>query len=169
MAKKNKEEPELIGFGNKLIGWEVDEYDRHERGLRWYILATIIGVALIVYAIMTSNFLFAVIILMIGVIIFLSSIREPHRIQVQITDNGIVIGQTFHPYKTIKDFAIVYDPPEVKVLYLDFFSVWRPLMSIPLEDTDPNTVRDALLPYCIENLERTEESLTDLVSRLYKL
>ena len=52
---------------------------------------------------------------------------------------------------------------------LDFRSVLNPLLSIPLEDTDPNDVRDGLGAYCAENLERTEESLTDRLRRVYKL
>ena len=43
------------------------------------------------------------------------------------------------------------------------------MMSIPLEDIDPNEVRETLLPYTHENLDRTEETLTDLFSRLYKI
>jgi len=160
---------EPTGFGNSLISWEVDEHVRHNRTLAWYIIVAVIGVGLIVYALLTANFLFAVIILLFGVISYLAGLRDSERVQVHITDNGALFGAAFYPYKNIKDFAIIYEPPEVKVLYLDFHSGLHPMMSIPLEDTDPNHVRECLLPYVKEDLKRKEETLTDLVSRLYKL
>jgi hypothetical protein len=169
MAKKATSENKPTGLGNKLISWEVDEFTKHSRGPVWYTFATIAAVALIVYALFTQNFLFAVIILMFGVIYFLSSFQEPARLEVAVTDNGVVIGNSFVPYRDIKTFAIVYEPPEVKNLYVELKSRWRPMLSIPLESINPVEVRDLLLPFAIENLEHTEETLTDLVSRLYKL
>jgi hypothetical protein len=43
------------------------------------------------------------------------------------------------------------------------------LLAIPLEDTDPNIVRECLLPFCPENLDRTQEPLTDRLKKRYKL
>ncbi len=169
MAKDKTVKNKLTGFGNELISWEVNEYEKHTRGPVWFTLATIAAVALIVYALFTQNFLFAVIILMFGVIYFLSSLKEPARIMISITDNGIMIGETFFPFRDMRTFSIVYEPPVVKNLYINLKSRWRPLLSIPLEAMDPVKVRDLMLPFAIEDLEQTEESLTDLVSRLYKL
>ena len=156
-------------FGKPLVEWEVDEYDNHSRSRFWYITASIVGVGLIVYSVLTANFLFAVIILMGGIITLLASFQEPETINVFILPTGVVIGDDYYEYKYMKDFSIVYDPPEIKMLYVDFESAFEPMLAVPIEDVNPNTVRDSLLPYCIENLERTEERLTDTVRRLYKL
>ncbi len=160
---------EINPYGQTIIGWEVDEYTRHQRSVFWYIAITIIGVGLIIYALMTANFLFAVIILMFGIISFLSGMREPQRIEVVITNMGALIGPTFYPFKDLRNFSIVYEPPEVKTLYIDFHSGWRPFMSVSLEETDPNVVREALLPYVTEDLKRNDETLTDMLTRMYKL
>jgi hypothetical protein len=157
------------GYGRKLLGWEVDEYPAHTRSRTWYILGAVVGVGLIVHAIATANFLFAVIILMIGIITLLSTFDRPDRVHVILTTTGVVLGNAFYPYQDIRNFSLVYDPPEVKVLYLDFHKPWLPLLSVPLEEVDPNRVRETLLPFCVENLDRTDESLTDVVRRLYKL
>ena len=156
-------------FGKILVAWEVDEYPNHDRSRVWYVLGAILGVVLIIYAIATANFLFAVIILMSGIIILLSTFRPPEKIGVAVTSLGFIIGETFYEFKDIKDFSIIYNPPEVKNLYLDFHKLWHPLISVPLESTDPNQVRECLLPFCLENLERDEEILTDVVKRVYKL
>ncbi len=156
-------------FGDILVNWEIDEYPQHERSRMWYILACIIGIGLIMYAVATSNFMFAVIILMIAVIMVLSLFTKPEKIPVMITTTGLIVGDMYYDYQSIRDFSIVYDPPEVKLLYLDFFSAAHPLLSVSLEDTDPNIVRENLLPFCLENFKRTQEDLTDVMRRLYKL
>lgn len=156
-------------YGTPLVTWQVDEYPRVERSTRWYLIAGILAVAMIIYAVATANFLFAVIILMAGIVTLVTSFTAPRRIDVVVTDMGVAIGDRFFEYKKIKDFSIAYQPPEVKILYLDFVSPLTPLLSVPLEETDPNNVRETLLDYCQENLDRTEETLTDRMRRVYKL
>ena len=99
----------------------------------------------------------------------LSIFMKPARIPVVITSTGIIIGDLYYDYQAVKDFSIVYDPPEVKILYLDFYALTHPLIAVPLEDVDPNIIRENLLTFCQENLRRNEEGLTDLVRRVYKL
>lgn len=158
-----------IQIGDPQLQWEVDEYPRHQRSQWWYIAAAVLGVAMIIYAVATANFLFAVIILMVGVITLLSTFVPPDRVPVVITNTGVVVSDMYYDFEAIKDFAIVYEPPQVKNLYLEFHSPWQPLVTIPLEDMDPTVVRELMLPYCLENLGRVEENLTDVLRRMYKL
>jgi hypothetical protein len=162
-------EEEVVHIGIPQLEWEVHEYPEHQRSRRWYIFASVAGVALILYALATVNYLFAVIILMIGVITLLSTFVPPDRVWVTITNTGVVVDDMYYDFEAIKEFSIVYDPPHAKILYLEFHGVMHPLMSVPLEDQDPNTIRELLLPFCAENLERSEENLTDMMRRLYKL
>ncbi|HCB55625.1 TPA: hypothetical protein DEP26_01445 [Candidatus Uhrbacteria bacterium] len=159
--------PSLYGEG--LISWHVDEYPKHQRSRAWFIVMSILGIALIIYAMATANFLFAVIILMIGIITLVSLYKEPDQVDVIITNTGIIVGDAYYEYRAIRDFSIVYEPPQVKNLYVDFHTSWRPLLSVPLGDTDPNIVREHLLNFCLENLERADETLTDVIRRLYKV
>lgn len=158
-----------LEIGRPIVEWEVDEYPRHVRSKYWFIIGGVVGVGLIIYAMATANFLFAVIVLMLGVITLLSTFLPPDRVPVLVTTTGVVVGDMYYDYEAIRDFSIAYEPPEIKYLYIEFFSPWQPLLSIPLEDMDPNEVRENLLPFCVENLDRTDESLTDVMRRLYKL
>ena len=175
MAEKNASKEsqedivEEIDAGDAYLSWETWEFPPHDRSRRWYIIVSIIGVLLIVYAIFAENYLFAIIVLMMGVILFVNNLRHPDRINVHITNLGVVVGEEFYQYQDLKDFSVVYNPPHAKILYIDFNSVWRPLLAIPLEDVDPNLVRDYLLQYVFENLNREDEGLTDYLSRVYKL
>ena len=162
-------EHDVMALGEPILDWEVDEYPQHDRSRTWYIVMGVLAVGLIVYSIVRTNFLFAVIILMVGVIMLLSTFKDPDRIGVMITTTGVIVGDLYYDYKSIRDFSIIFEPPEVSILYLDFHSSLHPLISIPLEDTDPNFIRDALIPFCVENFHRDEEHLTDVIKRLYKL
>lgn len=160
---------DVVHAGRKRLEWETDEYTHHQRSKLWYVLMSLVGVALIIYAVMTANFLFAVIILMVGIITLVSTFTKPDRVPVILTTTGIVVSDEYFEYAKIRDFSIAYQPPDVKLLYIDFHSSWQPLIAIPLEDTDPNEVRTVLLEYVEENLDRTEERLTDTIKRLYKI
>jgi len=166
---QTQQEADIARLGRLLVAWQIDEYPRYNRSTWWYGIGALIGAACIVYAVATANFLFAVIILMIGVITLVNTFQEPERVDVVVTTTGVIVGGMYYQYRSIKDFALVYDPPRVKTLYLAFQSAWQPMVAIPLEDTDPNEVREALLPYCVENLERSDERLTDMLRRMYKL
>ncbi len=156
-------------FGRALVSWETWEYPKHDRSPLWYLIAGVIAVLLILYALLTASFPFAVIILMTGIIIFLSHLHEPERIMIHVTTNGIIMGRHFYAYKEIRDFSVVYNPPQAKLLYLDFTGRLHPMTSIPLEEVNPNEVREALLPYAIENLQRDEETLTDVLARIFRI
>ena len=156
-------------YGTSVVRWETWEYPKYDRSRFWYMIAGAVGIGLLLFAIFTGSFLFAVFILMVGIIFFLSHLREPDRITVHVTTNGVLLGRHFYAFRELKDFAIVYQPPAVKILYLDFVNAFHPLTSIPIEDADPNAIREALMPYVLEDLDRTEETLTDMVARLYKL
>lgn len=167
--QQEQDDEDIVDIGEPMAQWEVDEYPPHERTRTWYIIAVSIGVALIVYATITANFLFAVIILMVGVIMLVNSFKHPEKIPVVITTTGVLVDETYYDFDAVRDFSIVYDPPTIKTLYFDFHSPWHPLLSIPLEEVNPNDVRALLLPFCAENLERKEERLTDAARRMYKL
>ncbi len=167
-SQENSEQ-ELTRVGEPLVVWEIDEYPRQVRSRRWYTVAGLGGLALIIYALATANFLFAVIILMFGVITLVADFKTPDRLTVGVTSTGLLVGDTYYDFRSVKDFSILYEPPDVKVLYIDFQSAWEPLLTIPLEDTDPNAIRECLLPFCAENLERTDISLTERLQKRYKL
>ncbi|MEK7546167.1 MAG: hypothetical protein AAB554_03790 [Patescibacteria group bacterium] len=154
--------------GERVFGWLVDEYERHERGPVWYAISFLVGVALILYALITQNFLFAIILVMFGVIIGLSTLRDPERILFQVTTRGVAVGHLFVPFKELKDFWIVYEPPYVKNLYIEHKNALTPRIVVPIDDADPVDVRRALLEYLNED-GRTEEPLGDLLGRVLKL
>ena len=156
-------------IGEPIYSWTVDEYERHERGPIWYAVSFIVGVSLVLYAMITQDFLFAIIIIMAGVIIGLSTLREPRRVLFQVTTRGVGLGGEFTPYKDLRSFWILYEPPQIKNLYVDFRNPITPHMKVPLEDQDPLAVRAALMEFLKEELAQEQEPLSDLLGRVLKL
>jgi len=150
------------------ITHEVPEYIKQERGVLWYAIAVLLGAALIVYAIMNGNFLFAVILVLAGVVMILMSLNEPRMIRLEIDPSGVRLGGKKYSYNQFREFSIIYQPPEINTLYLEFRLPLRERLSIPLGDIDPNVIRNYLLNFITEDLERDEESLTDILSRTLK-
>ena len=124
---------------------------------------------IILYSIFTANFLFAVIIVLIALIIFAQSHLSPIPIDFEISEDGLKLGDGFYPWREIKDFTILYQPPDVMKIYIDFKSNWRPHLSVPLDNQDPVKVRKILVKYLPENLERQAEPFSDQFSRLLKM
>lgn len=162
-------EDDHVDAGESLLSWETWETLPLERGPRWYIIASLIGGLLIAYGLFTSNPLFSLIILMIGVMMFVNGAKHPDRVAIHLTTTGIVVGDHYYPYEEIKDFSLVYRPPYASILYIDFNSWTTPVRRIDLEQINPLAVREILLPVLPENYEREDELLTDLVKRVYKL
>ena len=157
-------------YGEVLMYWTMDEFHRHERSNLWYVLFLVVGLALILYAILTANYVFAVFLVLAGTFMILQHFRDPDNVPVLILSTGLAVGNHYHPWEEVKDFWVAYDPPNVSKLYVDFQKIREPYVSIDLpEDMDPNEIRDVMLLFVDESTDRKEESLTDYVRRLYKL
>lgn len=160
---------ETIDAGVPIMSWESWEFPVVERSQRWYVIASSMGLFLILYAVFTANFIFGVIVLMFALITLIQDLKKPNRVPVHITSKGLVFGDQFFGFDEIRDFSLTYDPPTINTLYVSFHGRFQPMLSIGLEELNPNEVRKTLLPFAFENLEREGESLTDMLRRVYKM
>jgi hypothetical protein len=165
-----EEDFQNIDYGDEIISWSVPEYEKHERTKRWYLIAGGISLALLILSFFTNNFLFAVIIIITVFIIILRDGQEPQKVKFSITDEGIEIGKKFHDYDEIKNFSIIYKPKMgVKNLYFEFKNPVKPRLSIPLFNMDPLQIRENLLKYLTEDLDRTDQPVSEAFGKLLKL
>ncbi len=168
-ATISEEQEGTIDTGELLFSWDVWEYPPVERSSTWYVGAAAIGGFMLLYGVFTANYLFSILVVLFALFIVVRDIRKPQRMQTYITSRGIIFQNALYPYEDIYDFSIVYQPPTVKNLYISFSRAFNPPLSIPIEDANPNLIRAALLSYLRENLNNTEETLTDRLRRVYKL
>ncbi|MCK4540427.1 hypothetical protein KAU09_04715 [Candidatus Parcubacteria bacterium] len=165
--EKNKK---ITDFGKKYFKWQVPEYDKRERPKIWYILASALAVILLLFSIKTGNFLFAIIIIIAALVIILHDGKEPEKVDFAIYSEGVKIGKRFYDYEEIKNFSIIFKPrKDVKNLYFEFKSGIKHRLSIPLEDMNPLQIREILLKYLKEDLERTDRPVSEDLAKLLKL
>jgi len=160
---------EKVNFGQIVYQWNVKEYDQYKRDRRWYLVIGIIAALLIVYAVLTANYSFALIIVLFGIVLYLQQINEPVELSFAMTTTGIILGQKYYKYSELKNFWMIYNPPEVKNLYFGLNNVIKHRLQVALLDNDPRPIRQYLKQYVTEDLEEGEEPFSDKLSRLLKL
>ena|SRR3989338_9807760 len=156
-------------LGDVLHEWTIQEYEQYERGLAWYVFMILIGLGLVFYSLMTGNFLFALIVVLFAIILFLQSHQMPLQVVFQITELGVVVGSRFYPYSEFESFYIIYNPPEVKTLFLETKSIFRPLLRVPLLDRNPLEVKHSLREFLSEDAEKEGEPLSDRMARNWRI
>ncbi len=162
---------------NSTIKWNVSEFEKHERSRGWYIGAISVAAVLFLLSIITPNFLFetpnflfAVIVVISVFLYILNDDGHSTRVNISITDEGVVVGRKFYDYDEIRNFSIVYKPNlEIKNLYFEFNNSMKHRLSIPLENINPLPLRDFLLRYIPEDLERTDIPLSEKLAKFFKL
>ncbi|MDD5043520.1 MAG: hypothetical protein PHD51_02500 [Patescibacteria group bacterium] len=156
-------------YENTLMSWSFPESESYERGWLWYAGVLFFGLLFLIYAVWVNNYLFVLIVLIAIIIMFTYSVKEPEEVNFVITDEGVGVNSKFYSFEQLKNFWIVYNPPLVKKLFLEFKSSIRPELTVNLGDQNPLKVREVLLKHIEENLEREEEPFSDEVARWLKI
>ncbi|MFA5358349.1 MAG: hypothetical protein WC310_00835 [Patescibacteria group bacterium] len=156
-------------YGKEMISWDFPEFIPHERTRGWYVAVIIIAALLLLYAIITANFLFAIIVIIVAVIMFFKTSNTAMNVIFSIYEDGVRVGDKFYDFKEIKDFYIIYEPPEAKNIYFNFNSLLQPRLQIPLLEQDPVKVREILRDYIEEDLDRSDEPFSDGIGRIFKI
>lgn len=156
-------------IGEVLVDWEFPEYIKRTRSKTWYVVVGGLVVLALIYAIWTMNILFAVILVLGVFIIAIQHLQPARNVAVSIGEDGIILDESFYPYKVLKNFWIIYEPPEIKYLYLGFKASVRGHLSIPLHDVNPIKVREILLNYIDEDFEKEDEDINETFSRMMNI
>lgn len=152
-----------------IFAWETSSWEKFERSKKWYIWMGIVAVVGMIYTIVTVNYLFTFIIFLTVIILTLAGNQEPRTILFQIGHNGVVYDGKLYTYNQLADFAIVYQPPETKILYIQPRNFLYPRMRVQLEDQDPVAIRNHLKQYMDEDLDLRNEHYSDIFARLLRL
>lgn len=154
----------------EIIGWEIPEFRVPKRGRSWYITASLVAVILIIYALLTTNFLFALFVVLAAIVMIMNHGQQPGRVKVSFTNEGVYLDNKFYDYDEFENFSILYKPKQgIKNLYMEFNNPVKQRLSIPLEGTDPADVHELLSDFLDEDTDRTEPPLSERLADLFKL
>lgn len=154
--------------GNKnllsiIFQWEAMEFEKTPKTKEWFWAGAILGAALIIVAIVQRNFLFGIIVVLAGFLVYVYSQKEPRKISFSISNRGVIIGKRLYEYDSLKSFWIFYEPPRIKELSIESKKHFMPRISLPLDEADPVKLREALIQFLPEI--KHEEDLSDMIAK----
>ena len=158
-----------VNLGKIAYSWKFNEYQKFDRSKRWFLIAGIFAAVLITYAAYSANYLFALIIVLTGIIIILQEMNVPTELDFAVCSGGIVVGTKYYSFSELDKYWIVYNPPEVKMIYFEPKSIFKHRLGIPLDDVDPVELRAHLNQCLFEDLDKEDEPLSDRIGRLVKI
>jgi hypothetical protein len=150
-----------------LVHWMAPEFEVYEKSGRWYLIASLIIAAIVIYAIITNSIIMAITFILIGVVGYIYLQKEPRIMDFSITHDGIIVGKEIYDFEDIKSFWIFYEPQAMKVISLHMKGRFIPYVHIPIHDQDPVQIRAALLKFIPEI--KQEPTAVDFVERLLHL
>ncbi|MFH1790148.1 MAG: hypothetical protein ABH832_03735 [bacterium] len=160
---------EDANIGEILFTWKVKEYEDESKTRGWYVFIGVVGVLLFAFGLFTSNYLFVMIVVLFGIIMFLHGMQPSLEVDFAITDTGIIVGNKFYTFGELESYWLIYNPPSIKNLYFSFDRMLKHRLRIPLLDNDPRPIREFLDEYIEEDLDQEDEPFSDRLARFFNL
>jgi hypothetical protein len=156
-------------FDKAAFSWIAPEYLQHPKSIRWWVSAAIVLVIAIVLEALTGSWtMLAATLAFAGVFYFTHQYHPPRHTKINISELGLKIGHHRILFEEIEFFWIIYNPPEVKRLFIRIKDSLLPDLVIELEDQDPQAIRAFLERYLVE-VTGVKEHFSDQLLRLFKL
>lgn len=169
MTNTEKKSTEDNSIGSVKISWDMPEFQDYIRNKTWYITAGIIGLLLLIYSVFSANLLFGVIIIIAATTLVKIDKTKPQDIEFAITSKGIIVGDKFHEYSELRNFYIIFEPPKIKNLFIEFNNILKPRINVPLFEQDPADIRKLLKKYMNEDLDKEGEPISEAIGKILKL
>ncbi len=155
-------------YDEAILSWIAPETIKHDRGILWQIIITIIILASVGLSFYYNNATFAIAIIMFIVVYYLAHLEHPKDVEIKISNIGIKVGSRKYPYNRVKSFWVVYEPPYVKILYIRVTGEVVSDIAIQLDGQSPSPIRELLIEK-IPELEGETEKFSDILFRLFKI
>ncbi|MCD6096867.1 hypothetical protein J7J60_00795 [bacterium] len=146
------------------FSWNFSYAEERKRTKSYYLLLITIWLILLIWAVLTGNFLFALLLILFFVII-LNEWKDKSEISFCIFEDGISLNEKFYPWEEIKNFRIIYEPEGVKRIYFDLRVPLSANISVLLKDQNPMKIRSFLKKYIPEDVSRPYEGWIEKINR----
>ena len=125
-----------------LFEWEGREYDHNPKHADWYWSLGIVAAACAIASLLFGNYLLAVLIVAAAGALALHASKVPPLHRFKLAEDGIVIGEEFHPFERMESFSVLEDvegefPPMLSIRTGSWFS---PHLIIPLSGVNADDV-----------------------------
>lgn len=151
-----------------LLSWKAPEFINHYRSPKWFLMASVLLLAFVGYALYTESATMAIVFIVLAGVYYLTHNQNPKTIEIKLTELGVYVDEKFYAYHLINSFWIVYHPPYVQTLNLKIGNKNLSKVSIQLDRQSPVAVRKVLSKE-IPEVEGQDETLADIFIRLLRL
>lgn len=151
----------------KEISWQAPEFIHYPKSFWWSAGLSLVSLILVGYFLWQKEILTALLFALFFILLFYFSRVRPKQIHVRLTPHGLKLNHYRLPFQQITSFWIVYEPPEVKTLNFETTAYLNRFLTLQLENENPLEIREFLLQFLPEDLDRAEQ-FADKVSRKLK-
>lgn len=148
----------------KELQWQAPDNHHLPKNQEFLVAASVGAIALIVFAILTRNYLFILLIAIAAFLIYASLKKGPGLNHFKLTDRGLFIDKKFYPYNDFESFWI-FDQSEIHEVALRSKRRFAPILLIPLYNIDSEEVAEFLARHI--EIKEEEESLIDIFRKRY--
>ncbi len=119
---------------HEVIQWDAPEYYHWPHSADWFWSYGIVVTSIAILSILFSNVLFAIFIVIAGILAGYYAARKPDIIHCELQPLGILAGKTFYDYNDIRSFWVDDNHPHAKLVLISkkLFSMH---IVIPVDDT----------------------------------
>jgi hypothetical protein len=156
----------MIHQQTKRYEWDGTEHEHVEKSVDWYWGLGIIMVTGIIIAIISKNYLLAILLFIGGVLLGYYANDKPEPVHVEISERGIKLDDALFTYETMKSFWMYQDTQKKNQLMLITGRSVLPERIISIPDTMDIMELHAFLLEYLEEKETKPSSLNVIAQTL---
>ncbi len=155
--------PQDIAPEGEHVEWTASEYLANPKSVGWFGLLAFGSILLAIVAfIVTDDWVSAIVIAVLGILVGVFAARQPQTLTYRIDSKGLTIGTKFYPYEMFKSFSIAQEHAMgfISLLPLKRF---MPPLAVHYDPADEDRIAQTLaeyLPY-----EDHKQDVVDSISR----
>lgn len=154
-------------MANRKYSWRSPTFMFYEKSPSWYTTIVVIGLVIALFFIFfLKRYLAAVVTILSVVVLFRLARFKPKNQEITITETGVTVGKKLYNWEKLLGFWFV-STKDGLILYLKTNQRLLPNIAIPIENINPEEIRQALSAYLPE-LPSQGEEMVDRVSRFLK-
>ena len=131
------------------LEWSALEYEEKERSSDWFWALGIIVLTATLSAMIYSNYFFALLIVLAGLLLGYFALKEPDIVSYELNPKGLRVRNRLYPHENIKSFWVQIDTTgETNLkptLFVKSERMFIPIISIPIEDSIASDIHSVML------------------------
>lgn len=101
------------------VTWQASEYVHREKGTVWFVVFGVTFAVLLAVAILfIKNLSLIVLLVVIAAVIIILAKRPPRTIEYSLSNEGLHIDNSLHPFEEFKSFGVLHDGEEYSVMLI---------------------------------------------------